>query len=66
MEDWIGIYKGLRLPILGLVLIYIIYYVFKPKNKNRIEKARYSMLDDDLDQGLSEKFEKQNKDDLKS
>ncbi|MDH5719671.1 MAG: cbb3-type cytochrome c oxidase subunit 3 [Spirochaetia bacterium] len=65
MEDWIGIYKGLRLPILGLVLTYIIYYVYKPKNKDRIEKARFSMLDDDLDQGLSKEFEEKAKKDLK-
>ncbi|MDH5716548.1 MAG: cbb3-type cytochrome c oxidase subunit 3 [Spirochaetia bacterium] len=58
MEDWAGIYKGLRLPILGVVLLYIIYYVYKPKNKKHIEQAKFSMLNDELDPNLSEEFEK--------
>ena len=48
MEEWVGIYKGLRLPLLGLVLIGIFIYLYLPKNKKRLEKAKYNMLHDEL------------------
>ncbi len=45
--DWVGIYKGLRLPLLGLVLIGIAIYVYWPRNKKSLEQAKYNMLSDD-------------------
>lgn len=54
--DWIGIYKGLRLPLLGLVMIAIMVYIFWPRNKKEFEDPKYSMLDDDVTPNLSEKF----------
>ena len=53
MEELIGIYKGLRLPLLGLVLVFIGLYVFWPSRKKEMEHAKYSMLDDDFDGPLS-------------
>lgn len=55
-EEWIGIYKGLRMPLLAIILIGITWYVFRPRNKGRLEDARYTMLDDDLEPDLSKKF----------
>lgn len=56
MEDWmIGIYKGLRLPVLGMILVFITWYVMRPSKKKEFEQARFNMLDDDIDQNLSEK-----------
>lgn len=56
-ETWMGIYKGLRLPLLGMILIFIAYYVYRPSKKAELEQPRFRMLDDDVDQGLAEKFE---------
>lgn len=50
MEDWIGIYKGLRLPLLGVLLMGIAIYVYWPRNKKKLEQARFNMLADDLDE----------------
>ena len=47
MEEWIGIYKGLRLPALGLLLIGIAVYLWLPRNKKRLEQARFDMLEDE-------------------
>lgn len=55
MDEWIGIYKGLRLPVLGVIFMYILWYVFRPSKKKEMEEARYTMLDDDVDPDLSEK-----------
>lgn len=55
-QELIGIYKGLRLPLLGMVLLFIGWYVYRPSKKKDMEEARFSMLDDDVDPGLSEKF----------
>ncbi len=57
-ETWVGIYKGLRMPLLGMILIFIAYYVYRPSKKKELEQARFNMLDDDVDQGLAEKFER--------
>lgn len=62
-QELIGIYKGLRLPILGMVLLFIIWYVYRPSRKKDMEEARFNMLDDDVDPNLSEKFRQ--KEDLK-
>ena len=42
-----GIYKGLRLPALMVVLGYIVWYVYRPKVKAKMEKAKYDMLKED-------------------
>lgn len=55
MDEWIGIYKGLRLPLLGVVFMFIFWYVYRPSKKKDMEEARYTMLDDDMDPDLSEK-----------
>jgi len=58
MEEWlIGIYKGLRMPLLGIALTAITLYIFWPRLRKQNEVAKYNMLDDDLDD-LSEKFKK--------
>lgn len=54
--DWVGIYKGLRLPVLGVILIIIAWYFFRPGKKKDFEEAKYDMLDDDVDPYLSDKF----------
>lgn len=54
MEDWmIGVYKGLRLPLLGMILVFITWYIMRPSKKKEFEQARFNMLDDDIDQNLS-------------
>lgn len=58
MEDWIGIYKGLRLPIMGIVFFIVVYYYYKPSNKKTYEDIRFTMLDDDVDPNLSRKVRK--------
>jgi len=55
-QELIGIYKGLRLPLLGMVLVFIAWYVYRPSKKKEMEEARFNMLDDDVDPDLSEKF----------
>lgn len=55
-QELIGIYKGLRLPLLGMVLVFIAWYVYRPSKRKEMEEARFSMLDDDVDPDLSEKF----------
>lgn len=56
MEELIGIYKGLRLPLLGIVLLFMAWYVYRPSKKAEMEHARLSMLDDDLEPNLSARF----------
>ncbi|HMU82936.1 MAG TPA: cbb3-type cytochrome c oxidase subunit 3 [Leptospiraceae bacterium] len=56
MEELIGIYKGLRMPLLGVVLILLAAYVYWPSRKKDLEQARFNMLDDDVDHDLSKKF----------
>ena len=53
MDDFIAIYKGLRLPLLGLILAGIAFYVFRPKNKKRLEQAKYNMLDEQSPSGVN-------------
>ncbi|MCE9596744.1 MAG: cbb3-type cytochrome c oxidase subunit 3 [Spirochaetia bacterium] len=53
MEEWIAIYKGLRLPVLGLLLSAIAVYVFWPSRKKRLEEPAKRMLED-LPPGRSE------------
>ena len=48
MDELIGIYKGLRMPALGILLLAITVYVFWPRNKKRLEQAKYDMLNDDF------------------
>ena len=44
MEDWVGIYKGLRLPLLGVVLIIVVIYLYLPTNRSRLEEPKERML----------------------
>lgn len=46
MEEWIAIYKGLRLPVLGLLLTAITVYVYWPSRKKRLEEPAQRMLED--------------------
>jgi len=46
-SELIGLYKGLRLPVLALVLVFIVWYVYRPKKKEAMEAAKYSMLEDE-------------------
>ncbi len=55
-EVWLGIYKGLRLPVLGIAFLILLWVTFKGKNKDKYEEARYTMLDDEFEQGLGDKF----------
>lgn len=48
MEDWMGIYKGLRMPLLGLLLMAIAVYVYWPRNKKNLENPKHAMLEDEL------------------
>lgn len=60
-EIWMGIYKGLRLPLLGMILLFIAWYVYRPGKKKELEEARYDMLDDDMDPNLSDRYRSQDK-----
>lgn len=55
-QELIGIYKALRMPLLGTLLLFIGWYVFRPSKKKEMEEARFNMLDDDVDPDLSIKF----------
>ncbi|MBR30885.1 MAG: hypothetical protein CMN77_06195 [Spirochaetaceae bacterium] len=60
-EIWMGIYKGLRLPLLGMILLFIAWYVYRPGKKKELEAAKYDMLDDEIDTGLSEEYRNRDK-----
>lgn len=45
-EEIIGIYKGLRLPILGLAFLIITAYVFWPSRRKKMEQPALAMLSD--------------------
>lgn len=45
-EEIIGIYKGLRLPILGMVFLFITAYVYWPSRRKTMEQPAIRMLDD--------------------
>jgi cbb3-type cytochrome oxidase subunit 3 len=60
-ESLIGIYKGLRLPLLGLSLLFIAWYVYRPRAKKELEQARFNMLDDDVDPELGAWYDAQEK-----
>ena len=49
MDELVGIYKGLRLPLLGLVLLFLTWYVFRPSRKAELEQAKYNMLADEAE-----------------
>ncbi len=50
-EELIGIYRGLRMPILGIVFLLITVYVFWPSRRKRMEEPATSMLNDQPDDG---------------
>ncbi len=54
-EVWIGIYKGMRLPLLGMVLLFIAWYVFRPSKKRELEQARFNMLEDETEPELGKR-----------
>ncbi len=45
--DWMGIYKGLRLPFLGIVLILITWYIYRPSRKKNYEDVKYTIFNDE-------------------
>ncbi len=45
--DWMGIYKGLRLPVLGVIFLMIVWYIFRPKRKKEFEDVKYTIFDED-------------------
>jgi cbb3-type cytochrome oxidase subunit 3 len=45
-EEIIGIYKGLRLPILGMVFLFITAYVYWPSRRKTMEQPAINMLND--------------------
>lgn len=47
MEEIIAIYKGLRLPLLGMLLIFITAYVYWPSRRKQMEEPAERMLADD-------------------
>ncbi len=57
MEELIGIYKGLRMPLLGFIILVMTFWVFRPSRKRENEQARFNMLDDEFDGELGARFE---------
>lgn len=53
MDELIGIYKGLRLPLLGLVLMFVAWYVYRPSRREEMEQAKYDMLNDEAETDIS-------------
>jgi cbb3-type cytochrome oxidase subunit 3 len=45
-EELIGIYRGLRMPILGVVFLLITVYVFWPTRRKQMEEPARNMLND--------------------
>ncbi|GBF51873.1 cytochrome oxidase maturation protein [Leptospira ryugenii] len=46
-SDILIVYKGLRLPVLVLAIGYIIYYVYKVRTKEEVERPAQRMLEED-------------------
>ncbi|MEM7179948.1 MAG: cbb3-type cytochrome c oxidase subunit 3 [Spirochaetota bacterium] len=47
MLELLILYKGLRLPLMGIAICYIIFYVYSKKRRARIEEPKYRMLEED-------------------
>ncbi|EQA36132.1 hypothetical protein LEP1GSC050_1105 [Leptospira broomii serovar Hurstbridge str. 5399] len=45
--DTLQIYKALRLPVLVIAIAIIFAYVYARKRKDRMEKPKYRMLEED-------------------
>ncbi|EPG75663.1 hypothetical protein LEP1GSC058_0571 [Leptospira fainei serovar Hurstbridge str. BUT 6] len=45
--DTLQIYKALRLPVLVIAIAIIFAYVYGRKRKDRMEKPKYRMLEED-------------------
>ncbi|EIE00491.1 cbb3-type cytochrome c oxidase subunit 3 [Leptospira licerasiae] len=45
--DTLQIYKSLRLPILVISIFTIILYVYRSSRKERMEKPKFRMLEED-------------------
>ena len=45
--DLLLIYKALRLPLLGLAIVFITFYVYNRKRKEHFENPKYRMLEED-------------------
>ena len=45
--DWLVIYKGMRLPVLMVAIIFIVFYVYNRKRKEHLENPKYRMLEED-------------------
>lgn len=45
--DLLIIYKSLRLPILIIAVVYVFFYVYNKKRKDKLEEPKYRMLEED-------------------
>ena len=45
--DLLIIYKSLRLPILIAAVLYVFFYVYNKKRKDKLEAPKYTMLEED-------------------
>jgi len=47
MEDWVGLYKLLRLGLLAATLLGIAIWLYQGKRKQRLEEPARRMLEED-------------------
>jgi len=47
MDDWVGLYKFLRLAVLALALAGIAVWLFWPSHKERLEEPARRMIEED-------------------
>jgi cbb3-type cytochrome oxidase subunit 3 len=47
MDDWVGLYKFLRLAVLALALLGIAVWLFWPSHKERLEEPARRMIEED-------------------
>ncbi len=45
--DLLILYKSLRLPVLIIAVVYVFFYVYNKKRKDRLEAPKYKMLEED-------------------
>jgi cbb3-type cytochrome oxidase subunit 3 len=45
--DYLLIYKASRLILLFLAIVYVVYYFYSPKRRDKIEEAKFRMLQED-------------------
>lgn len=47
MDDWVGLYKFLRLAALAVALVGIAVWLFRPSHKERLEAPARRMIEED-------------------